>query len=310
MTFDCKIKEKYLYRAYELNIESEVLLPELLPLKDSKYVKSDITICYGKVPKNVRQSIDKGETFNFEKNKMWFFIKKVAIIYIYNGNTIIVDPCENYNKDHLRLFILGSAFGMLLLQRNNVAIHGSALVIGGKSVIFTGLSGAGKSTLSVALRNRGYKFLTDDISSIGENSDGSFIVKPGFPQQKLCMDAMIKMNYNVEKFTKVNDDRDKYALSVGSLFSKNPAPLAAIFELVVDNVDNVEITKVTSSEKLLRMMKNIYLIEVTRYSGMDNSFFKKCIEIANKTSYYRISRPKKGFSIDQQIELIIEKLRQ
>lgn len=310
MICDYKIEEKYLYTAYELNIQSEIPLPELLSAKEKKCVKPDITISYRKVPKNIRQAVEEGKTFNFEKNEMWFSIQKVAVYYIYNGETIIVDTCEGYNKDHLRLFLLGSAFGMLLLQRNNVAVHGSTLVIDGKSVIFTGLSGAGKSTLSVGLRNKGYKFLTDDISAIGETYDGDFYVKPGFPQQKLCKDAMIKMGYNLDKFFKVNDDKDKYALPVGSFFSEKSVPLAAIFELVVGDVDNVEIINVTGSEKILRMMKNIYLIDVTQYSGMENSFFKKCIEIANKTPYYRIIRPKEGFSVEQQIELIIEKLRQ
>jgi len=310
MKCDCRMEEKYLYTAYELNIQSEILLPELLTLTDKEYPKPDITISYGRVPKNVKQAVEEGKTFNFEKNKMWFFIKEVAVFYIYNGDTIIVDICEGYNKDYLRLFLLGSAFGMLLIQRNNVAVHGSTLIIEGKSVIFTGLSGAGKSTLSVALRNKGYKFLTDDISAIGQTSDGSFTVKPGFPQQKLCKDAMIKMGYNIDEFVKVNDDRDKYALPVGSLFSEKAVPLAAIFELAVDDVDKVEIINVTGIEKLLRMMNNIYLMEVTNHSGLENTFFKKCTEIVNKISYYRIIRPREGFSVEQQIELIIEKLRQ
>lgn len=310
MIFNYKTDEKYLYKVYELVIESEILLPELLSLKNKECIKPDITIAYGKVPENVRQAVEEGKTFNFEKNKMWFSIKEVAVFYIYNGDTIIVDLCENYNKDHLRLFIHGSAFGMLLIQRNNVAIHGSTLVIEGKSIIITGLSGSGKSTLSVALKNKGYNFLTDDISAIGENSDGGFTVKPGFPQQKLCKDAMLKMGYNIDEFVKVNDDRDKYALPVGNLFVEEAVPLAAIFELAVGDVDKVEIIDITASEKFLRMMKNVYLIEVTQYSGLENSFFKKCIEIANKTPYYRIIRPKEGFSVEQQIELIIEKLRQ
>lgn len=310
MITDRKREEKYLYKAYELTIQSEILLPELLPLKDKECDKPDITISLGKVPEDIRMAVNEGQTFKFEKNEMWFSIKEVAVYYIYNGDTIIIDPCEGYNDDHLRLFIHGSTFGMLLIQRKNVAIHGSTLVIEGKSAIFTGVSGAGKSTLSVALRNKGYRFLADDISAIGKNSDGSFTVKPGLPHQKLCKDAMIKMGYDVDKFIKVNDERDKYAVPVGSLFCEEPVPLKAIFELAVDDVDSVKIIDVSASEKFIRMMKNLYLIDVTRYSGMENVYFKKCMEIASEISYYRIIRPREGYSVDRQIELIIEKLRQ
>lgn len=307
---ECKKEGKYLYTAYELIIESEILLPELLPYKENKCAKSDVTIRFGEVSEDIRQAVNDGKTFNFEKNKMWFFIEKVAVFYIYNGDTIIVDPCENYNKDYLRLFINGSSFGMLFIQRNNIAVHGSTLVIEGKSAIFTGLSGAGKSTLSVALRNKGYKFLTDDISLIAADSDGFFAVKPGFPQQKLCKDAMLEMGYNLDDFIKVNDDRDKYAVPVGDLFCEESMPLAAIFELEVGDVDNVEIVKATASEKFIRMMNNIYLIEVTNHSGLHNVYFRKCMEIASKISFYRIIRPREGYTVERQIELIIEKLRQ
>lgn len=306
----CENKREHTYKAYKLNIRSEIFLPEFVSGNSETCKKPDVFIAYGKMPKKIEQAIQEGKKYHFEKNEMWFSIDEVGIYYIYNGNTIMVEPYEGGNKDHLKIFLLGSAFGMLLLQRNNVAIHGSTVVIDGKGVIFTGNSGAGKSTLAVTLRENGCGFLADDISAIDECLHGNLMVKPGFPIQKLCKDTAKKMGYNVDKLIKVNDDRDKYAIYVGKEFIQELVPLGAVFELSVGEVKDVQISKIVGSEKLKMLIKNIFMIDVTRYSGIKSSYFKTCVEIANKVPFYRIVRPKNISSVNQQIELITECLRQ
>lgn len=300
----------YTYRAYELNIKSDIFLPELLTFENKEYANVDVLISYGTMPFNIRQEIQEGKKYHFEKKEMWFSIKNVAIYYIYNGNTIIVEPYENCNIDHLKLFIHGSAFGMLLLQRSIIAIHGSSIVIDGKAVILTGNSGAGKSTLSIALRERGYTFLSDDISAVQKNREGSLVVKPGFPQQKLCKDVMERMGYNTKKFNKVNDDRDKYVVPVYNDFLKEAVTLRAVFELSVADVKEVEIIKINGSSRLITLLKNIYISDVTRFSGMEENYFRMCVEISKNVTFYKILRPKDSFSVVQQIEKIIEIIQQ
>lgn len=110
---------------------------------------------------------------------------------------------------------------LLLIQRNMVAFHGGTMVIGGKAVIFTGDMGPGKSTITSALRLKGYSFLADDVSVVGDTSEGLVEVNPGYPQQKLCRDAMLKLGLNPESYKQINSDRDKFALPVHNSFIKN-----------------------------------------------------------------------------------------
>ena len=300
----------FFYRAYELNIKSELYLPWFIALDNNYSGKLDLFILFGKMSDSIKKEIQHGIKWRYKKDDMWFLIEEVAIFRIHNFNTITIETFENYNEDHLKIYLNASAIGLLLLQRNEVAIHGSTLVIDGNAIIFTGDSGAGKSTLSVALRLKGYPFLSDDISVTQKGSENNILVKPGFPMQRLCSDTMKLMGFDTSNFIKVNDEKDKYALPVHDGYINNPVSLKAIFELSFGDVEEVQISQVTGSKKMVQLIKNIYLTDALPYIENKTAYFKKCIDIASKIKFYKLIRPKNLFSIDEQITKILETLRE
>ena len=70
------------------------------------------------------------------------------------------------DEDKIRLYILGTCMGALLMQRKILPLHGSAIAIDGKAYAFVGDSGAGKSTLASAFLSKGYKLLSDDVIAV------------------------------------------------------------------------------------------------------------------------------------------------
>lgn len=295
------------YKVYGLNINSEILLPELLSSSNKEYV--DVNVSYGILPIEISQEIDNGKFFDFGKEKMWFCIKDVAKYYIINGDTIIVEPFNNADSHDVKLFLLGSAFGMLLIQRNIIAIHGGTIVIDGQAVVITGDRGAGKSTLTSAFRDKGYSFMADDVSVVGKRKDTTHSIHPGYPQQKLCRDAMEKMNYNLEDFKRIDEGRDKYAIPVHKNFIKETIPIGAICEITIGESQNVEIEEITGTEKLKLLLKNIYRVEITQYTGMNADYMKNCIDIAKRIPFLKIKRPKDKFSVADQIRVIEKTLK-
>ena len=75
--------------------------------------------------------------------------------------------------DVLGLFLFGSVWGALALQRGLLPFHASAVGRGRTLHAFTGPPGAGKSTLAAALAARGYSLFTDDMLILDPASFGA-----------------------------------------------------------------------------------------------------------------------------------------
>lgn len=306
MNYENRKKKNYNYKVYGLIIKSDLFMPELLYTEKIK--NPDVIINYGIMPEKVKKAIREGKSHLFEKKEAWFDIKGVADYYIRNGNTIIVEPYPDANEQYIKTYILGSAFGMLLIQRNIVAVHGGTIVIGNRAVIFTGDSGTGKSTLTAAFKDKGNFFIADDVSVTGAYKDSNLKIFPGYPQQKLCRDAMIKMGYDINKFTLVDEGRGKYVIPVNKGFYREPLQLGAIFVLTKGEADSIEVNEIRGIEKIKILLDNIYRIEITDYTGIDREYFKKCFEIAKGVPFFSIRRPENKFSVSEQICAIEETL--
>lgn len=296
--------QKYYYKVYGLNIESEILVPELTFLDDKIEKNIDVKIYYKTMPDDIKQKVHEGKKAFYNSQYVWFHIDNVGTYLIENGDTVTIDLCENPDLNILKVYILGSVLGIILLQRNTVAIHGGSIVINNKGCIFTGDKGAGKSTLTTALRQRGYDFVSDDVGAI-ELSDIPMI-NPGFGYQKLCEDAMTKLGYDSSKYTPFRSDMNiKYIVPALDNFVSEKVPFKALFEIEQGDTQKVEVVEVTGNEKLQNIIKNVFRIEVLMYSGgISGEYFKKCIEIAKHIKFYKITRPKNQFTVNEQIDII------
>lgn len=296
--------KKYYYKVYGLNVESDILVPELTILDNDIDKNIDVKIYYKTMPDDIKQNVNEGKKAFYNGQYVWFHIDNVGTYLIQNGDTVTIDLCENPDLNILKVYILGSVLGIILLQRNTVAIHGGSIVINNKGCIFTGDKGAGKSTLTTALRQRGYDFVSDDVGAI-ELSDIPMI-NPGFGYQKLCEDAMTKLGYDSSEYTPFRSDMNiKYIVPALDNFIKEKVPFEVLFEIEQGDTQKVEVVEVTGNEKLQKIIKNVFRIEVLMYSGgVPADYFKKCLEIAKHIKFYKITRPKNQFTVNEQIDII------
>lgn len=292
--------QKYRYKAFGLNISSDFQMDGLLPGEAAV----DVEIINGKVPDKVMDAQgNSGNPFS-SKNEFIFTVKDMAGCYVSNGNKIILELSEGVEANYAKLIILGGAMSVILLQRDCLPIHGSGVVIDGKGIIFSGGSGAGKSTLSMALRELGYSFLTDDVVSLSFERDGTILAHPSFPELKICKDSAEKKGIRVEQLTRVTDEVDKYFMPVKDFYSKS-VPLAALFELDIGDTEEVNLTEIHSVQKLSVFLKQTYCLDFLPYLKLKQEHFGRCYEAAKTVPVFRITRPKTGFTTEKQIELIL-----
>lgn len=295
----------FFYKIYGLNISSDIILPELLPLKGIDKETIHVTITKGCISEYIHREIEKGITYCYNNEVIWFVIEKIAIYYISDGCRIIIQPYENVNMDDLKAFLLGSAFGALLIQRNMIAIHGGTIVVNNKAIIITGTTGAGKSTLTTAFRLNGSLFMADDVSVIKVAEGEELQVCPAYPQQKLCRDSAERLGYICKGLKLIDHERDKYAVPIQSEeFVNKPVDLGAIYELTVGDTQKAEIVQITGIEKMKLLYGNIFRIGFTKETGLSALYYKNYIQIAKKATVYRITRPKNQFSVQQQMDFI------
>lgn len=298
-------KKIYYYTVYGLNIKSDIEINEFLVCENRYY---DINFIIGNMPEEIIKLSKGGARSYYSKNKIWFHIDNIASYYVENGDTVIVEPCENADMTLIKIYLMCSCLGFIMIQRENLAIHGGTVALNSNGIIITGDRGAGKSTLTSALRLKGYKFISDDVAAIKINEIAS--INPGFPYQKLCEDAMESLGYDKLKYSSFSsDDKIKYMVPSHKDFINYSIPLKAIFELVAGDIGKVEIEEIIGGEKLSKIIKNIYRIEyIDRMGGITPKIFKQCIEIAKYIKFYKITRPRDGFTVNDQIELIEEVL--
>lgn len=294
------IEKRYTYSAFGIQFESDVVLPELNTCTGGSV---DVKITYGNVPNEIHSPYEKADYYQIAENEFLFRVDGVASYYVTNGERVVV---QLFNQDLrvVRLYLLGTVMGVLLMQRGILPIHGSAVVMEGRCIIFVGVSGAGKSSMAAALCKNGYSLLADDISAVKFDENGLPWVQSGYPQQKLWQDSVSMLGIDITLLQRIYDDMDKYAVPVTMGFWGHPVLLNAIYEINVQAGNNLPIIPVIGAEKVATIMSHTYRSGFLEGLGLKIEHFKRCATMAKCTPVFRLTRPEGVTLLDQQVDIL------
>ena len=293
------------YKIYGLKVKSEIEIhPSLLIYNDLQNYDVEILIS-----KDVKSNTEDSKTyhignFSFSDNSAGFFIDNVGYYEITNGNRIVINPYRNSDTEEVKKFTLGSALGLLLFQRNIVAIHGGAISINENGVIISGSIGAGKTTTVASLINKGHKFLSDDVSAVTQRFDGEYYINSCIPHQKLCKSTVEMLGYDTNNLFLIDKTKNKYYSPEISNFTTEPSKLKALFYLTITNDDEVSYEKIEGAEKLKIILSNIFRKEYIPNELFKSMFIKECLNLSKNISIYKIKRPKDKNSLAQVVSII------
>ena len=297
------------YKAFGLYIDSEIKLNQL---PEATSDKTDVRICYGKVPETLDGQFVEYDWILIKRDEVLFRVDTIASYYVKNGDTIIIEKSlelKSENKALLQVYLMGTAMGALLIQRSILPLHGSC-VIGddNKVILFTGVSGAGKSTTASVFLKKGWKLISDDITPV-KNIENKVIAYPSFPQQKLWEDAVLRLELDENRRQVLwgYDENLKYAMNSASVFHDHEEYLQYVFQLVPKEQEEVTCKEIIGVEKAILLREHTYREFLYADIEMKNSHFQMCADLAGKLKVFHVYRPI-GKESEQQVFEVINKV--
>ncbi|MFD1040636.1 aldolase [Virgibacillus byunsanensis] len=300
--------KKFTYSAFGLSIFSEFLLPEL-PEIDMEEHLSNITVNKVDLTEIWSELYIPNRYFIVEEDFIMFQVPDTAIYLIKNGREIFVSPIDNSQEDQIRLYILGTCMGALLIQRNILPLHGSAIAIDDKAYAIVGDSGAGKSTLASAFLKKGYQLLSDDVIPVTLSEENMPMITPAYPQQKLWLESLNEFGMESTDLRPIIDRENKFAIPVAEQFAEKPMPLAGVIELIKTDSDEIEVNPIQNLERLHTLFQHTYRNFLINRSGKMDWHFNTSVAIVNKIDFYRLERPTSHFTAHKLVDVILSKVK-
>lgn len=291
------------YFCYGLVFESELKLPELPPPPPERRDDPvDVRIVFGAVSESgLLGGLQLDRELWVSDDSMWLAVPGTARYLIRRGREIIVDPEATADIDAIRVYLLGSAFGALLILRGHLVLHGNAVKIGNQCMICVGESGMGKSTLAAGFMQRGFSILADDVVPIGTGG----LAIPGFPRIKLWQDTASHLGIDTATLRRILPDMDKFNLPLDQHFADQPYPLRWVYILEQHDQADFRIEEIRGMAALDPLYQNTYRVHFLETSALKTAHLRQCAELAGKIRLVRIARPIRGFNLDGLMDRIL-----
>lgn len=294
------MSKTFTYIAFGLIIKSEFEIPELIKSDGN----SDVKISFGKAPKELSEITKRGVKYQATKNEFLLEVDEIAKYYVKNGDEIIIELLKDTADKEVNLFLLGSAFGALFIQRGLLPIHGSAVKFGDYTTIFTGLSGVGKSSIAGYFANQGFHILADDISVINHDLK----VVPGFPSVKLWNDVLHKLEITTDSLHEIRPDIKKFKLPISENYFNQTLPLKNIVILGTKNTPGFEIEELQGIKKFNAIKNNTYRYKFVQGLEKQQEHFQILNKLLQQTNVYKITRPQSPLQLKELGDFVLKKL--
>ncbi|MEV4999694.1 hypothetical protein [Nocardioides sp. LML1-1-1.1] len=283
------------FSCYGLVLDSELPLPELTP---APAAVADVVVRVGPVatpgPAAVRVPLGMwvdGEATGVDVPEVGRFLAE-------RGSLLTVQPYDGVDPATVRLFLLGTALGCLLVQRGLLVLHGNAFRVGSACAVVLGHSGAGKSTLAAEMHRRGLDVLSDDVVPV----DATGHALPGFPRIKLWQDALDRLGVGSAGLARVRDEHDKFHVPIERAAL---APLPVRWLYVLDRHDGpLRLVPVRGAEVFNALHEHAYRNEVL-VGAHRRTHLVRSAALAATARLTRVDRPRGVDSVAASAEAIL-----
>lgn len=286
-----------MYAAYGLLIDSEIALPELGDPCPSTGA-ADITIRLGPVaPPSARATLLSLGLW-VDGERVGADVPGVARYSCEHGGRITVDPAPAAAPDMLRLYLLGTALGSIMVQRGHLVLHGNAFRVHDACAVVLGHSGAGKSTLAAEMHRRGHDILSDDVVPV--DADGRALA--GWPRLKLWQDALDRLGVGSSGYQRIRSEHAKFHVPLERP-PLDPLPVRWIYAL--DRRDGpLRLTPLTGAAVFASLHEHSYRKEIL-VGELRQAHLALSANLAATVRVARLDRPRGVDSVVESADAIL-----
>jgi hypothetical protein len=292
------------YQLFGLRIRSEIEMPELFSATEGE---PDVLIRRGSAGDGPSEP-----GLQPDGDALVLTISDVARYRIEGGERITVEAQPGVPPGNVRLFLLGSVFGVLLHQRGLLPLHANAVEIEGRAVAFMGESGAGKSTLAAWFHDHGYRVVTDDVCVICFDPSGCPIAAPGLPRLRLWDETLRATGRNSGDHPRsyLGDEQfDKYDLLISaSAATDAELPLTCLY--LLDRAEEMSVQRLNGLEAAEAVFAHTYRGAFVAAVGSQSRHWQNCVRLVASTPLFRVGRPWDLEQLDEQCEMLVEHARE
>ncbi|AJD92692.1 hypothetical protein JMA_33750 [Jeotgalibacillus malaysiensis] len=291
----------FYYKSFGLTICSDIELSELTVTYRQPQIKIELNKLlaaeWERISKfNVRSVVD--------KDYVMFEVDEIGWFKITGGNYIQYQPTKSAELKQIKLYLLGTCVGAILLQRKVLPLHGSAVLINGKAYAIVGDSGAGKSTLARALMEKGYKLISDDVLAVSFK-EGVPYLSSSYAQQKLWMESLDMFSMDAERYESIMLRETKFNVPVKQFYFDGEVELAGVFELSKADLPQPTINSIQGIGKLPLFFQHTYRKSFINRMGLADWHFNTTAGLAGQVDVYQLRRPEKKSTADELSNMII-----
>lgn len=289
------------YPCYGLVISSEIPLPDLGPPLDSP-TPADVVVRFGALAEPEVELLPYG--LWRDGSSCGFTVPDVGRYEIRAGREVVIDPLPDADPRALRLFLLGTAMGAVMMQRDHLVLHGNAFRVGEACAVVLGHSGAGKSTLAAEFDRRGYDVLSDDVVPV----DRAGRALPGYPRIKLWDDALQRLGRSTDGLERIHDRHEKFQVPLRRT-DLAPLPLRWIYVLERHAGPGLTLEPVRGASTFGLLHEHTYRNELVQGPEAVAQHLEQCARLVAGARLTRVVRPAATMSAEATADAVLADIR-
>lgn len=215
-----------------MRVRSALPLPEL-DIASADGAAPDVVVVWGKVPDRLADICVDQQLLQMARDGTLRFemVGVAAFLVSPDARQVTVAAAVPTDEAAIRTLFYAPILSLLCIRRGLLALHGCAVEVNGRALVFVGEAGAGKSVLAARLGAMGHRLLSDDIGVVDFSGGQAPQVLPGVPCIDLWRDAPDIAGFDPDVLEPVGRGIEKYRLSPTGGHCADPLPLAAILHL-------------------------------------------------------------------------------